>query len=113
MPVYPYSCDECHKYEEIFIKLADFDAAPRPVCHGPMRRVYTPPYVVSDNLGVQGIVNPATGKSYDSKSEYYASVKAAGCHIVGDDASKGNKKNEQDHNVRKELKDAINKHMGS
>jgi hypothetical protein len=41
------------------------------------------PYIVSDSL--PDIVNHADGKIYDSKSNYYAAVKAAGCEVVGND----------------------------
>jgi hypothetical protein len=44
------------------------------------------PYVQSDNLGLQGVLNPADGKMYDSKSAYYRAVKDAGCVVLGDDA---------------------------
>lgn len=42
----------------------------------------------SDALGegVQGMINPVDGKKYDSKSQYYRAVKAAGCEIMGNDA---------------------------
>lgn len=45
-------------------------------------------YVISDTLGegVQGTFNHADGKKYDSKSEYYKAVKAAGCVVLGNDA---------------------------
>lgn len=43
-------------------------------------------YVISDDLGTSGVLNHADGKVYDSKSEYYKAVKAAGCVIVGNDA---------------------------
>lgn len=56
---------------------------------------YTPPSfrVISDTLGegVQGLLNHANGKKYDSKSEYYKAVKAAGCEIVGNDAPRERK----------------------
>ena len=41
-----------------------------------------------DDLGVKGVFNPADGKTYDSRSEYYKSVKAQGLEIMGDDAPK-------------------------
>lgn len=114
MPIYPYSCSSCCKYEEIYLKLAQYDTAAKPRCCGEeMQRVYTPPMVISDDLGIQGVVNPADGKKYDSKSAYYKSVKDAGCHIVGADAGKKPPKAyDGDHNVRKELKEAIHKHLG-
>jgi hypothetical protein len=37
--------------------------------------------IISDNL--DGILNPADGQRYDSKSQYYRAVKDAGCEIVG------------------------------
>lgn len=44
------------------------------------------PYVISDDLGIKGVMNPATGKMHDSKSNYYKDVRAAGCEIMGNDA---------------------------
>lgn len=41
------------------------------------------PMVISDQLG--DVWNPVNGKTYDSKSRYYAAVKAAGCEIAGND----------------------------
>lgn len=44
-------------------------------------------YAGSDNIGgVKGIFNPADGKTYDSRSEYYKAVKAKGLVIAGNDA---------------------------
>lgn len=43
-------------------------------------------YAGTDDLGVQGVLNPANGKRYDSRSAYMQSVKDAGCVIVGNDA---------------------------
>ena len=44
-------------------------------------------YGGSDSLGqgVQGVFNPADGKTYDSKSEYYKAIKAKG--LVIDDST--------------------------
>lgn len=35
--------------------------------------------------GMDAILSHADGRIYDSRSAYYASVKAAGCEIVGND----------------------------
>ncbi len=43
-------------------------------------------YVVSDDMGTKGVLNPVDGKMYDSKSSYEKAVKAAGCVIMGNDA---------------------------
>jgi hypothetical protein len=42
------------------------------------------PYVIGDHL--DDVQNPADGKVYDSKSEYYKAIRAAGCEIVGNEA---------------------------
>lgn len=48
--------------------------------------LYRPPnsagkvYVISDSL--EGVYNPATGKTYDSKTRYFADLQARGCHVV-------------------------------
>ncbi len=41
------------------------------------------PYIRSDGMG--DTLNPADGRTYDSKSAYERAVKAAGCEIVGND----------------------------
>jgi hypothetical protein len=41
------------------------------------------PFVRVD--GMDAVKSMADGKVYDSKSAYYASVRRAGCEIVGDD----------------------------
>lgn len=45
-------------------------------------------YVISDDMGINGVLNPVDGKKYDSKSSYEKAVKAAGCVIMGNDAPK-------------------------
>lgn len=50
----------------------------------PQRSSLPMPMVISDHL--DGIVNPMDGKRYDSKSRYYAEVKARGGEIMGNDA---------------------------
>jgi hypothetical protein len=44
------------------------------------------PSIIRDSL--DNVKNPVDGKAYDSKSAYYAAVKAAGCEIVGNEAEK-------------------------
>lgn len=69
----------------------------------------------SDTLpgGVNGLVNHADGKRYDSKSEFTKAVKARGCEIVGNDMNNAEWKPpiergiRGDYNARKELRDAI------
>lgn len=41
------------------------------------------PMIINDVLG--DVWNPATGKTYDSKSNYYRDTKAMGCEILGND----------------------------
>lgn len=43
-------------------------------------------YAGSDDMGTKGVFNPADGKTYDSRSEYYSAVKSKGLVIMGDDA---------------------------
>lgn len=40
----------------------------------------------SDDLGVQGVLNPVNGKIYDSRSQYTRDVNASGHVIMGTDA---------------------------
>jgi len=76
----------------------------------------------SDNLpgGVNGIVNHADGKRYDSKSAYERAVRSKGCRIVGNDWNNAELKSSPmqrgirgDFNVRPELKNAVQKVLGS
>lgn len=55
-------------------------AAPHPLAG---RRLGVAPYIRTD--GMDALRSMADGRMYDSKSAYYASVRAAGCEIVGDD----------------------------
>lgn len=41
------------------------------------------PMIISDQL--DGVLSHADGRVYDSKSAYYAAVRAAGCEIVGNE----------------------------
>ena len=52
----------------------------RPV---PTRSDLPAPMIISDSL--DGVWNPADGKTYDSKRAYYDAVKAKGCEIVGNE----------------------------
>jgi hypothetical protein len=51
------------------------------------------PFIVSDDLGSRGVLNPADGKKYDSKSAYYRAVKAKGNEIVGNEKLGASKPN--------------------
>lgn len=62
----------------------------------------------SDSLpgGVNGIVNHADGKRYDSKSQYNRAVIAKGCRVVGNDWNKQDLRKSEvsgDFHVRPEL----------
>lgn len=75
--------------------------------------------IITDNLpgGVNGIVNHADGKRYDSKSQYTRAVKAKGCEIVGNDIPNPTWKTplergvRGDFNVRPALKEAVQRHL--
>ena len=65
-------------------------------------------YVQSDCL--DRVLNPATGKYYDSKSKYYADLKATG-HVVVESGIVPEKREQRgDYNVYKELKEAAQQH---
>lgn len=49
------------------------------------RADFASPRLIRD--GLDDVWNPVNGKVYDSKSAYYAAVKAAGCEIAGNDSS--------------------------
>lgn len=78
------------------------------------------PAVRSDSLGegVQGIINHADGKLYDSKSSFEKAVKAKGCHVVGNDWNKAEYKTPAERGIkgnfdsRRELKEAVQKVVG-
>ena len=61
--------------------------------------------------GVNGTLNHADGKRYDSKSEYHKAVKAKGCVVVGNDLNNKQFKREirGDFNVRPQFKEAVQK----
>lgn len=68
------------------------------------------PHVISDDLGLQGILNPANGKKYDSKSAYYKAVKEAGCVVLGNDAptkAKGPEARICEKDLKQDIKQAI------
>jgi len=47
--------------------------------------------VISDDLGINGVRCPVDGKTYTSKSQYYAAVKASGREILGNEKPKAYK----------------------
>ena len=57
-------------------------AAPHPLAG---QRLGLAPFIRTD--GMDPIRSMADGRTYDSRSAYYASVRSAGCEIVGDDAA--------------------------
>lgn len=64
------------------------------------------PYIRSD--GMSPIMNHADGKLYDSKSAYYAAVKAAGCEIIGNEKLPEPKRAEPDiTDLKRDVKTAI------
>jgi hypothetical protein len=66
------------------------------------------PMIISDHL--DDVKNPVDGKTYDSKSAYYQTVKAAGCEIVGNEAEKMVATSDKRSNVgREEIKEALHK----
>jgi hypothetical protein len=74
------------------------------------------PQVISDSL--PGVKSMADGKTYDSKSQLYDSYKRHDVHIVEkgeQDISRGGYKDrltKADLSCRKELKEAIQQHLG-
>lgn len=69
--------------------------------------VYRVPHYISDTL--DRVLNPATGKYYDSKAKYYADLKATGHMVVESGMNTGKREQRGDYNVRKELKEAAQK----
>lgn len=66
------------------------------------------PMVISDDLGKDGVLNHADGKLYDSKSEYYGAVKAAGCEVVGNDKPDTGEKKLSRRERKQDIADAMN-----
>lgn len=60
--------------------------------------------IISDKL--DNVWNPADGKIYDSKSKYYAAVKAHGGEIIGNEQQKASRPQVQ--YDRRELREQIN-----
>lgn len=60
-------------------------------------------YVISDNI--DGVLNHANGKRYDSKSQYYADLKASG-HIIVESGMEQKRETRGNFDVAKELKRA-------
>lgn len=90
MPSYRFGCDNCeHEWDEV-LAIGEHKTPLQNPCiecgADDVYRVFTAPYVCSDDLGVGGVFNPADGKKYDSKSAYYQAVKDKGLEIMGNDA---------------------------
>lgn len=74
--------------------------------------------VISDDLGLHGVVNHADGKRYDSKSEFRKATRRAGCYEVGTDIKPRDvdwktpteRGVRGDFDVKPALKDALHKH---
>ena len=65
------------------------------------------PFIISDDLGVNGIVNHANGKVYDSKSKYYADLKASG-HMIVESGMDKPRETRGDFDARKDVAQALN-----
>lgn len=89
--------DEWKRRDQVYEKVEQAEK------NGKLIRIETVEYkapkvmIVSDDLGMQGVLNPADGKKYDSKSAYYKSVKDQGLEIVGDDAPRERAKPKQNY----------------
>lgn len=66
-------------------------------------------HVIGDSIEA---LNPADGKVYSSKSKYYQALKDTGNHVV-EPGEQGKKLGLQgDYNLRPELKQAMQQHLG-
>ena len=65
---------------------------------------------ISDNVD---FVSHHDGKYYSSKHKYYAELKASGNHVTEAGEIGSNRDLQGDYNVRKELKQALQQHLGS
>lgn len=69
-------------------------------------------YLNSDDLGINGIVNQADGKKYDSKSEYYKSIKSKGLVIDDTPIAKPSKPKLKEINWEKAVAETIQQTKG-
>ena len=80
----------------------------------PARSDLKAPMYISDTLGgSDGMLCMADGKTYDSKSKYYAAVKAAGCEIVGNEPlTRPGTKSDHPDGIKEDLIDVMKKNPG-
>lgn len=75
------------------------------------------PSVMSDDLGLKGVLNHADGRIYDSKSSFRKATRRAGCYELGNDVTSDNmdrkRETHGDFNVRPELKQALERVFGT
>lgn len=64
-------------------------------------------YIISDDLGTKGVLNHANGKVYDSKSKYYADLKASG-HVIVESGMDKPREMRGDFDCRKDVAKALN-----
>lgn len=74
--------------------------------------------VLSDDLGLHGVLNHADKKFYDSKSEFRKATRRAGCYEIGNDIKREHieshkRETQGDFNVRPQLKEALQKVIGT
>lgn len=75
---------------------------------------FVPPkvYLNSDDLGIKGVFNPADGKTYDSKSCYYKTIKQKGLVINDDPVAKPSKPKQKEINWEKAVAETIQQTKG-
>lgn len=79
------------------------------ISYGPPESPKSGIQVITDAIEVKSVND---GKVYTSKSKYYASLKASGAHVT-EAGEHGMKRSLQgDYNVRSELKQALQQHLG-
>lgn len=69
------------------------------------KHIMTKTYVISDNL--DNVLNHANGKIYDSKSKYYADLKASG-HVIVESGMDKPRETMGDFDARKDVAKALN-----
>lgn len=69
------------------------------------------PYIISDYIGngINGIKSHVDGKMYDSKSEYYKAVKAAGCFISEAGTERAKRQETSENEIKQTIKETIEK----
>lgn len=107
MPIYRIRCEQCGAEDEVIRKLADYDDLPEHCGHRMLRMVSAPMLAVD----LPPYKSMATGEMIQGRREHREHLRKNGLIEVGNEpikplVSRG------DHNVKRELVDAVKQHLG-